>query len=227
MSLLKILRDSRLMTNTRMIRFMNGTKMCHGYTKNHGLTLEYGLNPLQLCIVVSHLIIKVGIQSDLPIGKEDGYCNGGNLLGAYIVGNTLCYQDLEWYDALKDSKLKEEALRNKAIMEGMIDDNDESSNNGWRRWDGFEIADHDQEEREYENEHEDEERCELFDDHELPVFTIRRFEMIKYSFGQDEEYVAIKEDEYKDLTNTSKEAIHTYQEIFRMMDEGWMVTRAE
>ncbi|GKA09759.1 hypothetical protein Tco_0689192 [Tanacetum coccineum] len=67
-----------------------------------------------------------------------------------------------------------------------------------------------------------EERCELFDDHELPVCTIRRFEMIKYSFGQDEEYVAIKEDEYEDLTNTSKEAIHAYQEIFRMMDEGWM-----
>ncbi|GJV15608.1 hypothetical protein Tco_1360931 [Tanacetum coccineum] len=34
---------------------------------------------------------------------EDGYCNGGNLPGAYIVGNTLHYQDLEWYEALKDS----------------------------------------------------------------------------------------------------------------------------
>ncbi|GKB65259.1 hypothetical protein Tco_0921445 [Tanacetum coccineum] len=126
-------------------------------------------------------------------------CKPFNYKRAYIVRNTLRYQDLEWYDALKDSKLKEEALRNKAIMEGMIDDNDESN----------------------------EERCELFDDHELPVCTIRRFELIKYSFGQDEEYVPIKEDEYKDLTNTSKEAIHAYQEIFRMMDEGWMVTRAE
>ncbi|GKG35907.1 hypothetical protein Tco_0441061, partial [Tanacetum coccineum] len=46
-----------------------------------------------------------------------------------------------------------------------------------RRWDDYEIADHDQEEREYENEHEDEERYELFDDHELPVCTIRRFEI--------------------------------------------------
>ncbi|GJS81225.1 hypothetical protein Tco_0747766 [Tanacetum coccineum] len=159
--------------------------------------------------------------------KEDGYCNGGNLSGAYIVGNMLHYQDLEWYEALKDSELKEKALRNKAIMEGMIDDNDESSNNGWRRWDGYEIADHDQEEKEYENEHEDEERCELFDDHELPFCTIRRFKMIKYSFEQDEEYVAIKEDEYEDSTNTSKESFHAYQEIFRMMDEGWMVTRAK
>nr|GEV08436.1 integrase, catalytic region, zinc finger, CCHC-type, peptidase aspartic, catalytic [Tanacetum cinerariifolium] len=142
---------------------------------------------------------------ETPLWKEDGYCNGGNLPGAYIVGNTLCYQDLEWYDALMDSKQKEETLRNKAIMEGMIDDNDESSNNGWRRWDNLEIADHDQKEREYENEHKDEERCELFDDHELPVCTIRRFKMIKYSSEQDEEYVylGMKMDEVlDDVVNT-------------------------
>ncbi|GKF03786.1 hypothetical protein Tco_0034454 [Tanacetum coccineum] len=109
-------------------------------------------------------------------------------------------------------------------MEGMIDDNDESSNNGWRRWDDYEIADHDQKEREYKSDQEDKERCELFDDaaQELLVCTIRRFEMIKYSFGQDKEYVAIKEDKYEDLTYTSKEAIHAYQEIFCMMNEGWM-----
>ncbi|GJZ94337.1 hypothetical protein Tco_0666540 [Tanacetum coccineum] len=154
--------------------------------------------------------------------KEDGYCNEGNLPGAYIVGNTLCYQNLEWYDALKDSELKDEALRNKAIMEGLINEDDESSNNGWRRWDNYEITDHDHEEREYENEHEDKERCELFDDHKLPVCNIRRFEIIKYSFENDEEYVAVKEDKYDDLTSTSKDACRAYQEIFRMMDEGWM-----
>ncbi|GKA56934.1 hypothetical protein Tco_0756006 [Tanacetum coccineum] len=147
---------------------MNGTRMCHGF-------------------------------SEWPTcsWKEDGYCNGGNLPGAYIVGNTLRCQDLEWYDALKDSELKDKALRNK-------------------------IADHDQEEREYENGHEDKERCELFDDHELPVCNIRRFKMIKYSFKDDEEYVVVKEDEYGDLTNSSKDACRAYQEIFRMMDEGWM-----
>ncbi|GJR12154.1 hypothetical protein Tco_0794806 [Tanacetum coccineum] len=46
-----------------------------------------------------------------------------------------------------DCKMKEKALRNKAVMEGLINDDDESSNNGWRRWDGYEITDHDQEER--------------------------------------------------------------------------------
>ncbi|GJR04106.1 hypothetical protein Tco_0527090 [Tanacetum coccineum] len=68
---------------------------------------------------------------ETPIWKNDGYCNGGNLPGAYIVGDSLHYQDYEWYEALKDSELKEQALRNKAIMEGLISD-DESSNDGWR-----------------------------------------------------------------------------------------------
>ncbi|GJR40835.1 hypothetical protein Tco_1216519 [Tanacetum coccineum] len=121
--------------------------------------------------------------------REDGYYNGGNLPGAYIVGNSLHYQDFEWYEALKDSKLKDEALRNKAIMEILINEDDESSNDGWRSWENFENTNGDRYKREYENDQEDEERCELFNDttHELPVCTVRRFEMIKYSFRQDEE----------------------------------------
>ncbi|GKA41650.1 hypothetical protein Tco_0734310 [Tanacetum coccineum] len=58
--------------------------------------------------------------------KEDGYCNGGNLPGTYIIENQLHYQDYEWYEALDDCELKEEALRNKAIMDGVIN-NDESA----------------------------------------------------------------------------------------------------
>ncbi|GJY39321.1 hypothetical protein Tco_0425685 [Tanacetum coccineum] len=159
--------------------------------------------------------------------KDDEFCNGGNLLGAYIIGNTLRYQDLEWYEALKDGKLKEEAIKNKAIMDGMIDEDDESSNEGWKRWDDFDNTNRDNEESENEMEHEDEERSEVFDDHERPACYIRRFKMVKYSFRDDEEYVAIKENEYDDLTNISEEAIHTYQEIFCVMDEGWMVTCTE
>ncbi|GJY19109.1 hypothetical protein Tco_0390600 [Tanacetum coccineum] len=77
--------------------------------------------------------------------------------------------------------------------------------------------------------HEDEKIHELCEDasQELPVCNIRKFKMIKYSFGDDEKYVAIKKDEYDDLTSTSKDACRAYQEIFRMMDEGWMVTRDE
>ncbi|GJS85850.1 hypothetical protein Tco_0752391 [Tanacetum coccineum] len=89
--------------------------------------------------------------------------------------------------SLMDCELKEQALRNKAIMEGLISD-DESSN----------------------------------DAHKLPVCNMRRFKMIKYSLGQDEEYVAIKEDEYDDLARRSDDACRAYQENFRMMNEGWM-----
>ncbi|GJU92113.1 hypothetical protein Tco_1304536 [Tanacetum coccineum] len=58
--------------------------------------------------------------------------------------------------------------------------------------DKFENTNHDNNECEYEMEHEDEERCELFDDQKRSVCDIRRFKMIKYSFRDDEEYVAIK-----------------------------------
>ncbi|GKF12190.1 hypothetical protein Tco_0050116, partial [Tanacetum coccineum] len=93
--------------------------------------------------------------------------------------------------ALKDGKLKNKALINKAIMEGMIDDDDESSNEGWRSWDEFKDANNN---RDCEDDHDDEEGHELFDDtpHELPVCNIRRFEMIKYSFRDDEECVDVK-----------------------------------
>ncbi|GKE49110.1 hypothetical protein Tco_1480368 [Tanacetum coccineum] len=38
--------------------------------------------------------------------REDGYCNGGNLSRAYHIGNSIYYQDLEWYEDLEDSELK-------------------------------------------------------------------------------------------------------------------------
>ncbi|GJW93020.1 hypothetical protein Tco_0172692 [Tanacetum coccineum] len=80
--------------------------------------------------------------------------------------------------SLKDSELKEQALRNKAIMEGLISD-DESCNDGWRRWESHEITFCDHDEIDYENETHDE-RQELCETHELPVCNMRRFEMIKY-----------------------------------------------
>ncbi|GJX82698.1 hypothetical protein Tco_0332179 [Tanacetum coccineum] len=116
-------------------------------------------------------------ETDDDMGwKEDGYCNGENLPGTYIIENQLHYQDYEWYETLDDCELKEEALRNKAIIDGVIN-NDE------------------------------------------------KYMMIKYPFNDDEEYVAVKEDEYDDLIMTRRDACQAYQEIFRIMDEGWIVTR--
>nr|GEZ03588.1 hypothetical protein [Tanacetum cinerariifolium] len=82
---------------------------------------------------------------------------------------------------------------------------------------------------EHEMDNEVDERQEICSNEtrELRVCNIRRLEMIKYSFGDDEEYVVVKEYEYDDLTSTNKDACRAYQEIFRMINEGWMVTRDE
>ncbi|GJW63683.1 hypothetical protein Tco_0115567 [Tanacetum coccineum] len=131
--------------------------------------------------------------------------------------------DYEWDEALEDCKLKDEALRNKAIMEGSIkEDDDESRYEQKRQWNTYTNYDD-----AYEINHEHNKSEELCEIQEQPVCNIRRYMMIKYSFNDDEEYVAVKEDEYDDLTVTRKEACRAYQEIFQIMDEGWMVTRAE
>ncbi|GJS05023.1 hypothetical protein Tco_0321531 [Tanacetum coccineum] len=110
--------------------------------------------------------------------------------------------DYEWYEALENCKLKDEALRNKAIMEGFIkEDDDESRYEQKRQWNTY--ANYDDP---YEINHEDNKSKELCEVHKQPVCNIRRYMMIKYSFNDDEEYVAIKEDEYDDLTVTRKEA---------------------
>ncbi|GJX63191.1 hypothetical protein Tco_0296091 [Tanacetum coccineum] len=133
-----------------------------------------------------------------------------------LVEKFFCKFYPDSYDGEDEIGLKEQALRSKAIMEGLISD-DESSNDGWRRWESHEITYHDHDEIEYENETHDE-RQDLCKARELPVCNMRRFKMIKYSFGQDEGYVVVKEDEYDDLVKTSDDACRVYQEIFRMMD---------
>ncbi|GJV90803.1 hypothetical protein Tco_1538616 [Tanacetum coccineum] len=47
-----------------------------------------------------------------------------------------------------------------------------------------------------------------------------RFEMMKYSFNDDEECIAIKESEY---LNHSKDNLDPYQELLYIINEGWVV----
>ncbi|GKD42662.1 putative reverse transcriptase domain-containing protein [Tanacetum coccineum] len=95
-----------------------------------------------------------------------------------------------------------------AIMEGFVNEEDdyESRYERKKRWNVYTNYDD-----EYEMNHEVDKREELGKIHELPVCNIRRFEMIKYSFGQDEDYVAVKEDEYDDLGRTNDDACRVYQ----------------
>ncbi|GJV38006.1 hypothetical protein Tco_1410483 [Tanacetum coccineum] len=129
--------------------------------------------------------------------NKDGFCNGGELLGMVRVGYMTYFQDYEWYNELADGNLNEEALKQKAIYEKSwgdarqnywwkVNDHECSPFSDWRNYIQGPYANY------YINfldkeEHEDEERCELFDDQEWPVCNIRRLEMINYSFGDDEE----------------------------------------
>ncbi|GJT61397.1 hypothetical protein Tco_1004930 [Tanacetum coccineum] len=78
-----------------------------------------------------------------------------------------------------------------------VDDDNELSHEQRKQWnlytnydDAYEIN------HEYNN---DEELCEA---HNPPSCNLRKYTMIKYSFNDDEEYVAAKEDEYYDLATT-------------------------
>ncbi|GJY23159.1 hypothetical protein Tco_0396817 [Tanacetum coccineum] len=175
-----------------------------------------GLRPMKITKMT-------GSTNGIKIWRDDGYYNGGNLPGTYIVENQLHYQDYERYKALEYCELKYEALRNKAITEGFIkEDDDESRYEQKIRWNIYTNYDD-----AYESNHDDNEREELCEVRKVPVCNIRKYMMIKYLFNNNEEYVAVKEDEYDDLTITRKEACRAYQEIFWIMDEGWIVTRAE
>ncbi|GKD01959.1 hypothetical protein Tco_1172233 [Tanacetum coccineum] len=188
-----------------------------------------------LCLAFNEFNYLLKVDPDLltkDIMGEDGYCNGGNLPGAYVIGNSLHYQDLEWYEALKDSKLKNKALRNKvAYMEGLIVT--------WFHaicW-GGEVG-----------------LCLVnvnrhrigglvnFMGYGISRMLVRwvggsklvrsglpnkKIQDYQSSLNCEDEYVCLKEDDYNDLTITSDEACRAYQEIFRMMEEGWMVTHTE
>ncbi|GKB94875.1 hypothetical protein Tco_0981012 [Tanacetum coccineum] len=59
------------------------------------------------------------------------------------------------------------------------------------------------------------------------VCNAEKFEAIKYSLGPNEEYIAIRRCEYNGWERNKDSMSQIYQEIFRMIDEGWMVTRTE
>ncbi|GJS71003.1 hypothetical protein Tco_0703844 [Tanacetum coccineum] len=294
------------------------------------------------------------MNGQLVTGRDENIREWGNLLGKFQVGNTIHYQDYKWYEALEDSDLKDEALRNKAALEESMNQDEEPTDDAWRNhspidewcdqitvlktntpypsrkirriracthqrpqrnkdqyavsrenqyavfkiWNQYNILedikrgpysktlisqyayptqDTPKNDKGYQGEfekikdvkvedvsrpltstlkfqHEDSllsqnwmidyspmtgnDEVELTDEESsddeddiAEVFRIdtnnMRYMMIKYSFNDDEEYVVVKEDEYDDLTVTRKEACRAYQEIFQIMDEGWMVTRAE
>ncbi|GJY14277.1 putative reverse transcriptase domain, reverse transcriptase zinc-binding domain protein [Tanacetum coccineum] len=55
------------------------------------------------------------------------------------------------------------------------------------------------------------------------TFKSKKFKVIKYSLGQAEEYLAIKEYEYDIWLRTKENVSRVYQEIFHKKDEGWIL----
>ncbi|GJT88744.1 hypothetical protein Tco_1070461 [Tanacetum coccineum] len=194
------------------------------YMKNHGRIMKYGKNPLLLDITVNHSRLRVDIQS-------------GQLVAGKMTDIAIEETYLEHLD--------------KVIMEGLINEDEESYDEAWKIWDDYENTTHNdakrnnndaddisnldlvrdntfyhtnEEEKQYE-----EDKCEFLENprQDLPVCKIGRFEVIKYFFGPAKKYIAIKECERDDWPRTEENSCHAYQEIFRIMDEGWFVTRAE
>ena len=54
-----------------------------------------------------------------------------------------------------------------------------------------------------------------------------KLEVIKYSFGPHEDYVATKAIDHKELDQTEENVATLYGNIFRMKDEGWHVARTK
>ncbi|GJZ32490.1 hypothetical protein Tco_0577926, partial [Tanacetum coccineum] len=161
--------------------------------------------------------------------------------------------DHKWYDELTDGKLKEEVLMHKAIFEESWGDAIPGVIKfcAWLKscFENFHELDHDvlvkleeywwkdpyldincifggnyrannvgntQYNQEHKKEH-----------HDPSICHVRIFEMIEYSFDADDEYVSIKEHEHFDYSRTNIDACQAYRELFRIMDEGWLVTKAE
>nr|GEW00443.1 hypothetical protein [Tanacetum cinerariifolium] len=155
--------------------------------------------------------------------KNNGYCDGGDLLGILRDKSMVYFQDYEWYEALEDGKLKDEALMKKSnsknlrtivrlMANGMISSmlitkgpmrqiKDEKEL--MKYYDTDNLYDQLISNNEYyceEVEQYKEKRCELLSNpHEnLPMYKIERLEVIKYSFEPGEGFVAIKECGYDD-----------------------------
>ncbi|GJY57492.1 hypothetical protein Tco_0456607, partial [Tanacetum coccineum] len=113
-----------------------------------------------------------------PCSDIDGFCNGGELPRMVWVRSMTYFQDHKWYNELADGTLKKETIMHKSKVE--------------KSW-GNATPGH-EERRDNPT-------------HEPSVSEIRRFEMMKYSFNADEEYIAIKESKY---LNHSKENLDAY-----------------
>ncbi|GJX59795.1 hypothetical protein Tco_0291185 [Tanacetum coccineum] len=169
----------------------------------------------------------------------DRFCNGRELPGMVGVGSMTYIQDHNWYDELADGKLKEETLALKTKIEGSWG-NATPGVLKFYRWlnrcfnnfheleyegnnpplDANHIFERDREASNVGCNQEDQRhKDDLIS--ETSNYMVRRFEMMKYLFNDDEEYITIKESEY---LKYSKDSFDAYRELLCLLDDGWVVT---
>ncbi|GJW54092.1 hypothetical protein Tco_0098177, partial [Tanacetum coccineum] len=180
--------------------------------------------PYQLCDRICEPYHFNNGMTKWPTCSSDiyGFCNGGKLPGMVRVGCMTYFQDHKWYDKLADGKLKEETLMHKAKVEESWG----GATPGVINYRANNIGDT-QECQEHKKEHKGNKHTESSKSaHDPSKCQVRRFEMIKYSFDANDEYVAIKEHECSDHSSTNTDACQAYRELFCIMYEGWLVTKA-
>ncbi|GJX20945.1 hypothetical protein Tco_0223622 [Tanacetum coccineum] len=133
--------------------------------------------------------------------NEDGFCNGGELPGMVRVGYMTYFQDYEW-SFISFHKLDYELLV-------------KLQDYWWK------VNDHECSPFSKGKDHIRGPYINFFTTYD-PHLDINSIFDDQVSFGQDEEYAAIKEYEYDDLTKTNEDACQAYQEIYRIMDDGWV-----
>ncbi|GJW82630.1 hypothetical protein Tco_0155775 [Tanacetum coccineum] len=132
------------------------------------------------------------------------------------------FQDHKWYDELADGVLKEEALIHKARFEESWGGDATLGVMKIYAWNYVaNNASNTQDSREHKKEHEGNKHTLSFKPtHDPLVCRVRKFEMIKYSFDADDEYVTIKEHEYFDHSGTDINDVKLIENYFHIMDEG-------
>ncbi|GKA05528.1 hypothetical protein Tco_0684648 [Tanacetum coccineum] len=155
------------------------------------------------------------------------------------VGCMTYFQDHKWYDELTDGMLKEEALiktgrmlvESKCSLKRPIRSLGKSrpgnaKSKTKKAYDPYLDIN-----RIFVRNYEENNAGNIQDNkkehHDPSICNVRRFKMIKYSFDANEEYVAIKEHERLDHSRTNIDACQAYRELFRIMDVGWLVTKAK
>ncbi|GJU66444.1 uncharacterized mitochondrial protein-like protein [Tanacetum coccineum] len=172
--------------------------------------------PYQLCdhICEPYRFKSGGTKWPTCTSDIDGFCNGGELPRMVRVGSMTYFQDHRWYAELADRKLKDETLALKAKIKGSWGDATPGVIKfyGWKN-EASNVSDIQENQGHKENKgnrNPEPSNCK-----------IKRFEMMKYLFDDDEEYITMKESEY---LNHSKDSLDAYRELLRLIDKGWVVT---